>query len=161
MAEPELSTRATRKRDFIAINDEADVQDFSENGHEVAGLQQPINISNADHHDEAVPEIVDQFVIQNVYTQVVNGAPVTVMTVLRLHRVSEQRCTYIFKATNLRLASLSMDKLAAMHSAAACAIQNKITCPHNIVTCGLPTQNRFQRSLPQNSRPRWATYWFR
>ena len=80
MAEPELSTRATRKRDFIAINDEANVQDFSENGHEVAGLQQPIEISNDDHHDEAVAEIVDQFVIQNVYTQVVNGAPVTMMT---------------------------------------------------------------------------------
>ena len=56
------------------------MQDFSENGHEVAGLQQPIEISNDDHHDEAVAEIVDQFVIQNVYTQVVNGAPVTMMT---------------------------------------------------------------------------------
>ena len=69
----------TLKRDFIAINDEADldVQDFSENGHEVAGLQQPIDISD----DEAVAEIVDQFVVQNVYTQVVNGAPVTMMTV--------------------------------------------------------------------------------
>ncbi len=40
-----------------------------------------------------------------------------------------------------------MDKLAAMHSAAACAIQNKITCPHNIVTCGLPTQNRIQQNF--------------
>jgi len=29
------------KCDFIAINDEADVQDFSENGYEVAGLEQP------------------------------------------------------------------------------------------------------------------------
>ena len=27
---------------FIAINDKADVQDFSENGYEVVGLEQPI-----------------------------------------------------------------------------------------------------------------------
>ena len=40
------STRATLKRDFTAINDEANVQDFSEIGHEVAGLQQPIDISD-------------------------------------------------------------------------------------------------------------------
>ena len=31
----------------VAINDEADVQDFSENGYEVAGLQQPIDSSTA------------------------------------------------------------------------------------------------------------------
>ena len=36
------------------------------------------------------------------------------------------------------LTSLPLDKLAAMHSAPACAIQ----------------------SPPQNSRSRWATYWF-
>ncbi len=81
MAEPEFSTRATLKCDFIAINDEADVQDFSENGYEVAGLQQPIDITDDDHHDEAVAETVDQSVIQNVYTQVVSGASVTMMTV--------------------------------------------------------------------------------
>ncbi len=77
MAEPELNTEC----DFIAINDEADVLDFSENGYEVAGLQQPIDISDDDHHDEAVAETVDQIVIRNVYTQDVNGAPVTIMTV--------------------------------------------------------------------------------
>ena len=37
--------------DFIASNDEADVQDFSENGYEVVGLQQPIDITD---DDEAV-----------------------------------------------------------------------------------------------------------
>ena len=35
--------------DFIAINDEADVQDFSENGYEVAGLEQPIDTSDDEH----------------------------------------------------------------------------------------------------------------
>ena len=58
------------KCDFIAINDEADVQEFSENGYEVAGLEQPIDISD---DDEAVAEIVGQFVIQNMYTEVVGG----------------------------------------------------------------------------------------
>ncbi|DBB13157.1 TPA: hypothetical protein ACH3X3_004911 [Trebouxia sp. C0006] len=38
-----------------------DVQDFSENGYEVAGLEQPIDISDDD--DEAV---ADQFVIQDM-----------------------------------------------------------------------------------------------
>ncbi len=51
------------------INDETDVQAFSENGYEVAGPEQPIDISD----DEAVAEIVDQFVIQNMYTEVVGG----------------------------------------------------------------------------------------
>jgi len=46
------------------------VQNFSENGYEVAGLEQPIDISD---DDEAVAEIVDQFVIQNMYTEVVGG----------------------------------------------------------------------------------------
>ena len=32
------------KCDFTAINDEANVQDFAENGYECAGLQQPIDI---------------------------------------------------------------------------------------------------------------------
>ena len=37
----------------------------------------------------------------------------------------------------------------------------EITCPHrHFVTSGQPTQNLIQRSPPQNSRPRWATYWF-
>ena len=58
------------KCDFIAINDEADVQDFSENGYEVAGLEQPIDISD---DDEAVAEVVDQVVFQNMYTEVVGG----------------------------------------------------------------------------------------
>ncbi len=46
----------------------------SEDGHEVAGLEQPIDI-NDDDDDEAVAEIVDQFVIQilNMYTEVVSG----------------------------------------------------------------------------------------
>ena len=34
------------KYDVIAINDEADVQDLPENGNEVAGLEQPIDISD-------------------------------------------------------------------------------------------------------------------
>ena len=58
------------KCDFIAINDEADVQDFSENGYEVAGLEQPVDISD---DDEAIVETVDQFVFQNTYTEVVGG----------------------------------------------------------------------------------------
>ena len=45
------------KCDFIAINDEADVQDFSENGYEVAGLEQPVDISD---DDEAIVETVGQ-----------------------------------------------------------------------------------------------------
>jgi len=47
-----------------------------------------------------------------------------------------------------------------MHSAAACAIQKKITCPHrNFVTSGLPTQNRIQQNFgvgeahPKNHDP--------
>jgi len=40
------------------------VQDFLENGYEVAGLEQPIDNNDA---DEAVAEIVAQFVIQNMY----------------------------------------------------------------------------------------------
>ncbi len=46
------------------------MQNFSENGYEFAGLEQPIDISD---DDEAVAEIVDQFVIQNMYTEVVGG----------------------------------------------------------------------------------------
>ena len=44
-------------------------------GHEVACLEQPIDISDDDDDDEAVAEIVDQFVIQilNMYTEVVSG----------------------------------------------------------------------------------------
>ena len=46
------------------------MQDFSENGYEFAGVEQPIDTSDA---DEAVAEIVDQFVIQNMYTELVGG----------------------------------------------------------------------------------------
>ena len=46
------------------------MQDFLENGYEVAGLEQPIDISD---DDEAVAEVVDQVVFQNVYTEVVGG----------------------------------------------------------------------------------------
>ena len=46
------------------------MQDFSENGYEAAGLEQPIGIND---DDEAVAKIVDQFVIQNMYTEVVGG----------------------------------------------------------------------------------------
>jgi hypothetical protein len=49
--------RARLKCDFIAITDEADVQDFSERGYEVAGLEQPIDI-DIDDDDEAVAETV-------------------------------------------------------------------------------------------------------
>ena len=63
-------------------------------------------------------------------------------------------------AVPLRLASLSMDKLAAMHSAAACAIRKVITCPHrDFVTSGLPTQNRIQQNFGVGF-PGGATYWF-
>ena len=55
----------------MALDDDADVPDFSENGYEPAGhgLQQPIDISD---DDEAVAEIVDQFVVQNLCTEVVS-----------------------------------------------------------------------------------------
>ena len=48
------------------------MQDFSENGYEAAGLdlEQPIGISD---DDEAVAKIVDQFVVQNMYTEIVGG----------------------------------------------------------------------------------------
>ena len=46
------------------------MQDFSENGYEVAGLEQPVDISD---DDEAILETVDQFVSQNMYTEVVGG----------------------------------------------------------------------------------------
>ncbi len=40
-----------------------------------------------------------------------------------------------------------MDQLAALHSAAACAIQKVITCPHShFMTSGLSTQNRIQQN---------------
>jgi len=45
------------------------MQDFSENGYERVGLQQPIDIID---DDEAVAEIVDQFVIQKMYTEIVS-----------------------------------------------------------------------------------------
>ena len=54
---------------FIAVSDEADLQDSSENGYELAGLEQPVDISD---DDEAIVETVDQFVFQNMYTEVVN-----------------------------------------------------------------------------------------
>ncbi len=57
MAEPEWSTRARLKCDFTAITDEADVQDFSEHGYEVAGREQSIDISD-ESDDEATAEIV-------------------------------------------------------------------------------------------------------
>ncbi len=44
---------------------------ISESGYECAGLQQPIDISNDDEL-KAVAEIVDQFVLQNMYTEVVS-----------------------------------------------------------------------------------------
>ena len=46
------------------------MQDFSENGYEVAGLKEPIGIND---DDEAVAKVVDQFVIQDMYTEVVDG----------------------------------------------------------------------------------------
>ena len=46
------------------------MQDFSENVYEAAGLEQPIGISD---DDEAVAKIVDQFVVQNMYTEIVGG----------------------------------------------------------------------------------------
>ena len=46
---------AVLKCNFIAITNEADVQDFSENGYEVAGLEQPIDISD---DDETLAEVV-------------------------------------------------------------------------------------------------------
>ena len=90
--------------DFIAINDEADVQDFSENGYEVAGLKQPIYIS---YDDQAVAEFDDQFVIQNMYTEVAGDNDDSV-------EAAPAGSVNIAVLTSLRL-----DKLAAMHSAAA------------------------------------------
>ena len=62
------------KCDFIAIieSNEADVQDFSANGHGFVGLEQaePKDISD---DDEEVAKVVDQFVIQNTYTEPVGG----------------------------------------------------------------------------------------
>ena len=46
------------------------MQDFSGNEYEVAGLEQPVDISD---DDEAIVETVDQFVFQNIYTEVVGG----------------------------------------------------------------------------------------
>ena len=46
---------AVLKCNFIAITNEADVQDFSEHVYEVAGPEQPIDISD---DDEAVAEMV-------------------------------------------------------------------------------------------------------
>ncbi len=51
-------------------DDEADVQNFSQNGYEVAGLKQPVDSSD---DDEVVAEIADHFVVQNMYTEVVGG----------------------------------------------------------------------------------------
>ena len=56
-----------------------------------------------------------------------------------------------------------MEKLAAMHSAVACAILNVITCPHNFVTSWLPTQNRTQPAgflrgvVPCSSQTKWQS----
>jgi len=47
------------------------VHAFSENGYERGGLQQPIDIMISDD-DEAVAEVVDQFVFQNIHTEVVS-----------------------------------------------------------------------------------------
>ncbi len=58
--------RATLKCDLIAIKDEADVQDCSENGYERAGLQKPIDIRRGSSCN------CGQFVIQNMYTEVVS-----------------------------------------------------------------------------------------
>ncbi len=57
------------KCDFIAINDEADVQDFSENGYEVAGLEQPIDISD----DEVLGQGFYQSEYQNMYINIGGG----------------------------------------------------------------------------------------
>ncbi len=41
-----------------------------------------------------------------------------------------------------------MVQLSALHSAAACAVQKVITCPHsNFMTSGLPTRNRIQQNF--------------
>ncbi len=55
--------------DCIAIDDEADVQDFSENGYEVAGLEQPIDISD----DEELGQVFDQSEFQNMYIDIGGG----------------------------------------------------------------------------------------
>ena len=46
------------------------MQDSSENAYGLAGLEQPVDISDG---DEAIIETVDQFVSQNMYTEVVEG----------------------------------------------------------------------------------------
>jgi len=55
--------------DFIAIDDEADVQDFSENGYEVAGLEQPIDISD----DEELGQVFYQSEFRNMYIDIGGG----------------------------------------------------------------------------------------
>jgi len=53
----------------IAINDEADVQGFPENGYEVAGLEQPIDISD----DEELGQVFDQSEFRNMYIDIGGG----------------------------------------------------------------------------------------
>ncbi len=62
------------KCDFIAINwffamMKQIVQDFSENGYEVAGLEQPINISD----DEKLGQVFEQSEFQNMYIDIGGG----------------------------------------------------------------------------------------
>jgi len=54
---------------LIHCNDEADVQDISENRYEVAGLEQPIDISA----DEKLGQLFDQFKFQNMYLDIGGG----------------------------------------------------------------------------------------
>jgi len=53
----------------IAINDEADVQGFPENGYEVAGLEQPVDISDG----EELGQVFDQSELQNMYIDIGGG----------------------------------------------------------------------------------------
>jgi hypothetical protein len=107
-----------------------------------------------DDDDEAVAEIVDQFVIQNKYTGVVGGdhddsveAALGSLNIAAYMYLHHQICDWIGL----------LQCIQQLHA------RKTITCPHtNFVTSGLPTQNRIQQSSgvrpPQKSRPRWATY---
>ncbi len=88
-------------------------------------------------------KLLIRFVIQilNMYTEVVGGDD------------DDSHCGTLCRgctgSVNIAvLTSLQLDKLklAVMHSATACAIQIKSTCPH-FVTSGLPTQNRIQQNF--------------
>ena len=115
------------------------MQDSSENGYELAGLEQPVDIND---DDEAIVETVDQFVFQNMYTEVVNVGgdnDDSVEAALGL-LTSMYMCIDIAVLT-----SLPLGKLAAMHSAAG--LPKKIH---------LPAQKNFAKWAAQHPAEFWG-----